>query len=243
MKTLFVKFFMVIAAGLCMFEGVILAAIGLGRLTPEKLTVIYSRLIEAPKALPTILGIGMFFVLLGFILLILSSRTRPLPKMITVNKEGKILRIPQQTIKSFIKQIIEQNPYARDISIELETKEQSTDIRIEAAFNGVPSVYEELNRIEEVLKSEIQSVFDWKDFQFTFQMRGVSVDQNKKFFSTGKKKTGQITGSDTQIEEPQLSSGEEELENQEIPEINHMNKLKDKTKDKTLITKMLWGGK
>lgn len=235
MKTFFMKVFLIIASALCLFEGLVLLAVGLGQLPSERLLTFYSRLIAAPKSLSTIMGIGIFFLVLGFILLLMSSRTKPAAKMITVEKDGKALRIPQETIKSFIKQILEQNPYATDSSVDFQAKDEITEIRISSAFNAVGSVHQEVNRIEEVLKNEIESVFAWKDFQFVFQLRGVGVDPQKKYFPSA---NAQAPAQDPE----KLRTGETEIIlEEEAPEVKDQVKPKGKHKDKTLISKMLWG--
>lgn len=234
MKTFFMKIFLIIASALCLFEGLVLLAVGLGQLSPERLLSFYSRLIAAPKSLPTIMGIGIFFLILGFILLFVSSRTKPAPKIISVEKDGKALRIPQEAIKSFIKQILEQNPFVSDSSIDFQPKEDVMEIRISSAFNAVESVHEEANRIEEVLKGEIESVFAWKDFQFVFQLRGVGVDPRKKYFPSAK-----VQAIAQDAEKPE--TGEIEIPEEEASGAKNHIKPNGKPKDKTLITKMFWG--
>lgn len=234
MKTFFMKVFLIIASAMCLLEGLVLVAVGLNQLSSERLLSFYSRLLTAPKSLSTILGIGVFFMMLGFILLVVSSRTRPAPKMISVEKDGKALRIPQETIKGFIKQIVEQNPFASDISVDFETKDELTTIRLACAFNAVDSVHQEVNRIEEVLKNEIESVFEWKDFQFTFQLRGVGVDPKKKYFSSSEAEA------ELAIAE-KVDAADEELASEDEPEAKAKEKNKAKPKDKNLISKMLFG--
>lgn len=243
MKTFFMKVFLIIATALCMLEGLVLVAVGLGQLSSERLLFFYNRLLQTPKSLGTILGVGIFFVILGFTLLIVSSRTKPGRKMITVGKDGKLLSVPQEAVKSFVKQILEQNPYAKDISVELIQKEKLIDIRIVAVFNTVSSIHQEVSRIEEVLRDEINRVFEWKDFKFVFQLRGVSIDTQKKYFSLPV---------DTQIEQLQEAKNQDaglvEMDSEEEVPLSEevllaKNKVKSKgdLKDKTLLSKMLWG--
>ncbi|MBF0494843.1 MAG: hypothetical protein HQL28_06940 [Candidatus Omnitrophica bacterium] len=186
MKTFFMKIFLVVASTVCMFEGLVLVAVGLGRLTPDKLVKIYNKLLAVPHSLSTILGVGFFFVVLGFILLAVASRTKPVPKMIEVEKNGRLLSIPQATVKDFIRQILEQNRYMSDITVEFEPrgKDKELDIFIVASFNGVPSVHEEINRIEGVLAKEMENVFDWKGYSFKFQLRGIGIDPKKRYFGS-----------------------------------------------------------
>ena len=242
MKTFFMKVFLIIASALCMFEGLVLVAVGLGQLSSERLLFFYNRLLQAPKSLGTILGVGIFFVILGFTLLIVSSRTKPGRKMITIEKDGKALSVPQETVKSFVKQILEQNPYASDINVDLDQKEGWIDIRIAAAFNTVSSIHQEVSRIEEVLRNEINRVFEWKDFKFIFQLRGVSIDTQKKYFSLPDTRTVQpqdAKNQDTGVTE--ISPEEEAPLAEEVLLAKNKVKGKGGLKDKTLLSKILWG--
>ncbi|MBF0217676.1 MAG: hypothetical protein HQL30_11875 [Candidatus Omnitrophica bacterium] len=187
MKTFFMKIFLVVASMFCLFEGLVLAAVGLGRLAPERLLSIYNRVIAIPNSLTTIFSVGMFFLILGFILLLVASRTRPQPKMILVEKEGRVLGIPQATVKDYVVQILKKNPYMTDTTVTFEpAKKGWIDITIVSGFSGVSSVHKELSRVEETLRSEIENVFDWKDFKFIFELRGVGVDPRKKYFAAEK---------------------------------------------------------
>lgn len=261
MKTFFVKIFMVVAAGLCLFEGLVLIAAGLGRLTPEQLTSIYNRLMASPKVLSFVSGVGIFFLVLGFILLIVSSRTKPAPKMIMVEKDGRSLGIPQQTIGNFINQVMEQNPYVSDVNVEFVPTQEETQIMIASAFNGVPSVHHEINRIEEVLQNEIEKVFGWKGFKINFQLRGVSVNSKRKYFSSGngEKKIApqdnqeaatptveqedeplltvkeKVVGRDSRMEAEEFEDGDQGNDDELRPAEKH------KPKDKSMLSKMLWG--
>ncbi|MEI6437177.1 MAG: hypothetical protein WCO69_00330 [Candidatus Omnitrophota bacterium] len=185
MKSLLAKIFMVIAAAFCFLQGIVLLAVGLGTLSSEKLMTIYGQLMAAPKALTAVFWVGGFFVLLGFILLVISSRTRPVPHVIEVEKDGKPLSIPERAVREFILQILSQNPCASDVNVAFEHKGKGKDVEIEisAALDGVTSIYEELAEIETVLKSELERVFEWKTFTVCFHLRGIGIDPKRKYFS------------------------------------------------------------
>ena len=251
MKSFFIKIFMVFAAALCMMEGLVLTAFGTGRLPPERLLAFYSDLLAAPKALTAISGVGLFFVLLGFILLIISSRTKPVPPMIVVEKDGKALNIPQTAIRNFITHILEQNPYATDISVDFERQGTQIEIRIATALSGVSSIYQELSEIEAVLKTELERVFEWKGFKFNFHLRGVSVDPRKKFFSSGETEippeaAEKADGAGAVIE---LKDDEEKSESpdaliesgDDAPIAKSKIKGKRQPAGNSFLSKMLWG--
>lgn len=185
MKSLLAKIFMVVASAFCLCQGVVLVAVGLGTLSSEKLMSFYSQLIAAPKALTVLFWVGGFFILLGFILLIISARTRPVPHVIEVEKDGKPLSIPERAVREFILQILKQNPCASDVNVDFEHKGKGRDVEIEisAALDGVTSIYEELGEIEAVLKTELERVFEWKTFTVSFHLRGVGIDPKRKYFS------------------------------------------------------------
>ncbi|MBF0521943.1 MAG: hypothetical protein HQL24_02685 [Candidatus Omnitrophica bacterium] len=185
MKTFFMKLFLVVAASLCMFEGLVFLAVGLGRLSPDKLVTLYNNLLQTPSALKTMQGAGAFFIALGFILLVLSARTKHDPKVITVEQDGKVLNIPQKTVMDFIKQIGTQNPYVSYFHVNFYNKpKEGFIISIAIDLHGVPSVQQELSRIEQTLSSELENVFGWKNFKFNFSVQGVSVNPKKKYFSS-----------------------------------------------------------
>lgn len=270
MKTFFMKIFMVVAAGLCLFEGVVLIAIGLGRLAPEQFLSMYNSLMAAPQVLNVLLGVGGFFVVLGFILLVVSSRTKPAPKMIMAEKDGKPLGIPQQTIADFIHEIMEQNPYTSDITVEFVSGKETIEIVITSAFNGVSSLHQEISRIEKVLKNEIETVFGWNGFTINFQLRRVSVNSKRKYFSSNnseKKETVEEkfesivsvaeqkdeelvavkvnTNGKRKLFEKDEGSDEEELKDDVEVEDGESDeperKHKGKQKGSSVLSKMLWG--
>jgi len=187
MKVFFMKIFLMIAAIICMFEGLALVMAGLGRLPSEKLLDIYNRLAAHPKALQTMLGAGLLFALLGFILLLAASRSKPAQKMIAIEIEGKMLSVPQTAIRGFVKQILGKNPYMSNFTVDFERKGKRMTIRIISSFKGITSVHQELIRIECVLRSEIERVFEWKDFDLDFQLRSVSVDPHEEYFGSGER--------------------------------------------------------
>lgn len=248
MKSFFIKIFLVIAATLCMLEGLVLVAVGLGRLAPDRLVSIYSGLIAMPKAMSTILGIGGFFVILGFILLALASRTKPPIQMIEVAKEGKVVRITPQTIKDFIKQILSQNPYISDCSVDFENMSKYINIKVEAAFNNAPEIHQELKNVEDILTAEIERVFQWTEFKFDFEVEGVTADPKKKYFPSGssdKEQPADEAPKEPDIKKEKDTGGEEEKEGEEPEEEErvprHRNRGAHHSKDKTLISKLLWG--
>ncbi|MBF0571453.1 MAG: hypothetical protein HQL12_06225 [Candidatus Omnitrophica bacterium] len=263
MKSFFIKVFMMVAAALCMLEGLVLVAVGLGRLPSEKLLEFYNNLMATPRSLTTIAGVGAFFVVLGFILLIFSARTRPAPHVIEVEKDGKPLSIPEKAVRSFILQIIEQSPCASDVSIEFEHKgKKDVEISIAIGLDGVSSIYEELNEIEQVIKAELDRVFEWKDFTITFHLRGVGVDKTKKYFSRTPEqppapapqeavpgiqenieeadKDEKSEGADGPIKTVMIDS--DMTDSEATDDKHHSGKTKDKPHSESLFPKMLFGG-
>ncbi|MBF0330864.1 MAG: hypothetical protein HQL17_02925 [Candidatus Omnitrophica bacterium] len=259
MKSFFIKVFMLFAAALCMLEGLVLVAVGLGQLSSERLMAVYSNLMAAPKAMTTVFSIGAFFIALGFILLVLSSRTKPAPHEIKVEKDGKVLNIPERAVKEFILQIIQQNPCAADVTVEFVHTGEAIDIEISASLDGVSSIYKELNEIEEVLKAEIDRVFEWKGFKITFHLRGIGIDRKKKYFASSvapvveavaeaeEKPAAEEKSGDTQeatmAEVGEAVTDEEASDDEEkAPEVKHSkDQPKDKTKGSSFLSKMLLG--
>lgn len=260
MKTFFTKILLILASSLCMFEGLVLVAVGMGKLSPDTLVAFYNGLLATPKSMTTILAIGLFFVLIGFILLVVASRTKPAPRMIVVEKDGKALGIPQLTIKDFIKQIIAQNPYITDAGVVFVRKKSGVDIRIVADLEGVQSVHQELARIEDVLREELQSVFEWKDFDFNFELSGVKVNPKKKYFvqegapvRDGVKEAVEETPLANETVEAEQAVEAEEKQEEIVSVVKEKirpkfkakdtngEKNSDSKKDSSLLSKLLWG--
>lgn len=237
MKTFFLKLFLALAALVCVSEGIAFVTVGAGRLEPGKLLSLYVQLVQNPGAMTATLNAGLCFVLTGLILLFIASRAKPAPVMIEIEKDGKILTVPLAIMKDFISQILEQNPYVRDLTISLEHKRKgrATGIHLSCALDGAPSIHEEINRIEDTLKNEIENVFAWKEFNFSFQLRGVGLDPEKKYFSSP-----DADAQDAQRENPEHADEPEESED-EPPVSKFHSRGRNRPKDKSLFSKMLWG--
>ena len=185
MKTFFMKAFLMFSAMACMFQGMMLLSVGLGRLSPEKLINLYEQLLNLPAALKTIEGVGAFFVLLGFILLGFAARTKHTPKMITIEQEGQSLNIDYTTIIDFIEEVGSQDPYVTHFVADfVYDRKEGITIPIEIELNGVPSVHHVLVEMEKTLREEIINVFGLKELKFDFHVKGVSIDPKKKYFAS-----------------------------------------------------------
>jgi len=179
------KIFLMVSAMACMFQGLMFLSVGLGRLSPQKLVILYDQLINMPSALKTIVIVGTFFILLGFTLLLLASRTKQVPKMITVEQEGQSLNITYKTVIDFIEQVGSQNPYVTHFQADfIHDNKTGISIPVEIGLNGVPSVQHVLNDMENTLRNEIENVFGLKKFRFDFHIQGVSIDPKKKYFAS-----------------------------------------------------------
>ena len=252
MKTVMMKVFLIAASLVCMLEGLVLVDVGLGRLPPDRAVDLYVKMFQTPHGLQTVLGVGLLFIVLGFILIMTASRTKPAVRMIEVVRSGKILKIPYVTIKDFIEQIIGQNPYITDFSVDFEAKGKGAiDIMIVSGFKDVPHIHRELNLVEEILKNELERVFEWKDFAFHFQLGEVSVSPNKKYF--GDDKTQETPGQPAVIAEQPAAIAEQPSASPEIEEVEMDRKEgvleeasveeseKEVPKARSKFAAMLWG--
>jgi len=184
-KTFLMKVFLMFSAMACMFQGIMLLSVGLGRLSPQKLVVFYDQLLNFPAALKTIEIVGAFFVLLGFILLVFAARTKQVPKIITVEQEGQSLNIDYRTVIDFIEEVGSQDPYVTHFLADfINTPKEGIIIPVEIELNGVPSVHHVLIEMENTLRSEIENVFGLKKIKFDFHVKGVSIDPKKKYFAS-----------------------------------------------------------
>ena len=183
MKTILLKIFLMLAAMACMFQGMMLLSVGLGRLSPQKLVILYDQLINSAGALKTIEIVGAFFILLGFILLMFAARTKQVPKIMTVEQEGQTLNIDYKTVIDFIEEVGSQDPYVTHFLADfINDKKEGIIIPVEIELNGVPSVHHVLVEMENTLRAEIENVFGLKRIKFDFHVKGVSIDPKKKYF-------------------------------------------------------------
>jgi len=185
LKTFFMKAFLMFSAMACMFQGMMLLSVGLGRLSPQKLVILYDQLLNFPAALKTIEIVGAFFVVLGFILLGFAARTKHTPKMVTVEQEGQTLNIDYTTVIDFIEEVGSQDPYVTHFLADfIYDRKEGITIPIEIELNGVPSVHHVLIEMENTLREEIVNVFGLKEIRFDFHVKGVSIDPKKKYFTS-----------------------------------------------------------
>ena len=234
----------------CMFQGMMLLSVGLGRLSPQKLVILYDQLLNLPAALKTIEIVGTFFILLGFILLLFASRTKQIPKTITVEQEGQSLNITYKTVIDFIEEVGSQNPYVTHFIADfINDHRTGIIIPVDIELNGVPSVHHILNEMENTLRSEIGNVFGLKKFKFEFHVQGVSIDPKKKYFAasahqpaipepekTAAVQTGNaVLKKEGAVEENVISKRSDE----EIEQLFETDK-KD-TKKPSLVSRILWG--
>lgn len=185
MKTVLMKIFLIVSAMACMLQGMMLLSVGLGRLPAGKLVNLYEQLMNIPAALKTVEIVGVFFVLLGFILLVFAARAKQVPKMIKIEEDGQSLNITYKTIIDYIEQIGSQDPYVTHFLADfINDRKEGVIIPVQIELNGVPSVQQVLNEIEHTLRDEIENVFGLKKFKFDFHIKGVSIDPKKKYFAS-----------------------------------------------------------
>lgn len=253
-----------IAASLCMFEGLMLLAVGLGRLSPQKLVILYNQLLSSPVAFKSIQIVGVFFIALGFLVLLLASRTKAVPKMISIDQDGKVLNIAYHTVIDFIEQVGSQDPFVTHFKANfINSRKEGIIIPIEVGLSGVPSVQQVLDEMENTLRGEIENVFGLKKIKFDFNIQGVSIDPKKKYFQHPELKTAPKSVEEipvaqvalpvqeerpkpARVKEPVLKAedfvdddlslkrSDEELE--ELIEVDHKN-----AKRPSLLKRMLWG--
>jgi len=263
-KTILMKIFLMVSAMACMFQGLMLLSVGLGKLSPEKLITLYEQLLNTPAAFKTIQVTGTFFILLGFTLLLLASRTKQIPKMITVEQEGQSLSITYKTVIDFIEQVGSQNPFVTHFAADfiIDHKKEIL-IPVDIEMNGVPSVQNVLNEIEHTLRAEIENVFGLRKFKFDFHVQGVSIDPKKKYFASPEALKVQTPVGEIPVkQEPTLQVPEQVVvaqankvvvRNESIIEENFSEKRSDEEveqlfetaqkdiKKPSLVARLLWG--
>jgi len=116
--------------------------------------------------------------------LIVAFRSKRRQKLILIKEKGEILRIPVDEVKDFIDQMLGQNPYLSDFDTTLRNKGKRIYINISSVFNDAVSIRQEVNQIRKILKGELGRVFEFARFKINFQIKGIGINPEKKYFSS-----------------------------------------------------------
>ena len=153
--------------------------VSIGRIAPQNIISLYTYILQMPKALDITLGLGAMYSLLGLIFLISAFRCKEPQQFIQIEEQGHLLRIPVDTFKDFIEQILQQNPYVSDYDTSVSFKRLRVAVTIVFSFNQSLPVRQEVGRIRAALKEEIEHVFGFTHVTINCQMKDIKVNHKK----------------------------------------------------------------
>lgn len=226
MKKLITKLFLFICAGLAIFESMFFFMVTFRRIPAQKVISFYTFVSQTPKALRITLGVAIFFLSLGIILFFLALRVRRPQKVFLIREKGEVLRVPVDTIRDFIDQILSQSPYMSDFDTMISSKRERMNIDIFSSFKQAVPIRQEVSRVRAVLREEIERVFGFTNFKINFQAKGINIEQKTEGFipQQGRKEVENLP-----LEQGLSLEAEEESNNENIIKDIH---LKEKLRKK-----------
>lgn len=184
MKIFFSKILLYVCACVAIVEAAIFLLVGLARIPPEKVLSLYAFVTQTKEFRNVSLGLAAGFLCVGIVLLIISVRLKGPQKLISTSKDGEDLDIPVDAVKDFIGQILTQNPSMNDFDITIHNKKGKVYIDINVSVGDSVSIQQGIHELRNVLKEEIERVFEFPYLKINFQIKGIRVNPEKKFSRT-----------------------------------------------------------
>ncbi len=176
MKKIIIKLFLFICALIFISESAILLMVCFGRFSVDEAVTFYRSLLQVPDRLDILYGVAATFLCLGLILLLGIFRKAGQIRTIEVRDKGEMVRIPVQTIKDFIEQLLRMNGQFNDVDIGIKKKGKWIYIDIEGTYTGQSPIRNEITEVKGTLKGEIKRVFEFSHLRIDFQIDGVQAD-------------------------------------------------------------------
>ncbi|MEE8423999.1 MAG: hypothetical protein V3S49_05605 [Thermodesulfobacteriota bacterium] len=128
------------------------------------------------------------------------------------------MRIPLDTIKDFVDQILSQSPCMIDFDTVISNAGGWININIFSSFKQVVPIRQEVDRMRVILKQEIERVFGFTHFKINFQMKNINIDQSRNSFSSEFAKEEQVENETVSLEHVLTPEKGKESENENMIE-------------------------
>jgi len=175
MKNFIIKLFLFLCAVIFISQSILLFMIRMEKISIETIIHSYSSIFQIPfwaNFFNSMIGV---FLGTGLILCAFIFRKKTVTEEIVIKDKGEFIRIPIETIKALIIQILGNNPRFKEIDIDIFSKGSKTHIILACAYEGSHSVKEEIIESKEILKGELKRILDLSHIHFDFQLGGITV--------------------------------------------------------------------
>jgi len=178
MKNFFIKLFFYVSFVVFTFEGLILTLMAAGRLSVTRIELFLASFASHQDSNILFIAAGGFF-LFALVFLISALKTYDQPPVIIIKDKNEVLRIPLETIKEFVNQIISMNSHIKNVEMYVTKKKRWVTINILAMYSGCKPVHEEIIKLREIVKGELQRIFEFPFLRINFQLEGISLEHNR----------------------------------------------------------------
>ncbi len=175
MKNFIVKLFSLICAVIFLSQSAVLFLIWSGRVSLRDIIDFGNSLLQTSRHADILAGSAIAFLSIGLIFFYRAMKRTVRLKAIVVKNKGEIVRIPVNTVRDFVYQIIEKNPYLKEPNVVIHKKGKWIYINVLCAYTGETPVQEEINTLKEILRGEIGRVFGFSYLKIDFQLEGIRI--------------------------------------------------------------------
>jgi uncharacterized alkaline shock family protein YloU len=151
----------------------------IGYFSADDTVRLYGFLSQAQRGVNILSGFTISLLTIGLIFLYYAIRRTGEAETIVLKDKGQMVHIPAETFKDFINQILEKESSLSDFDTAVHRKGKWIYVDVASNFTGAVPVRRETSQIKEILKSEIERVFELPHFKITFQMKGINAARAK----------------------------------------------------------------
>lgn len=179
MKNVIMRVFLFGCGTVFIVESIALFMIRMGYFDVSVASQMYNSLFQTTSRLDMLLACAACFGLVGLVLMFRVFWGIGQSKAIIIKDKGEVVRIPAKTIKDFIAQIIDLNSALEDVKMIVKPNRKWIDLKILCSYTGDQPVSTELHRVKEIIKTEMNKVFDFTYVRINFQLEGISIETTK----------------------------------------------------------------
>jgi hypothetical protein len=180
MKNFAARVFLSVSAAIFILEGAALLALRAGYFSIDDTAALYGYLVRTRDGMNLLSGFTMALFVIGLLFLHRVVRMAGGPDVIILKDKGGILRIPVDTFKDFIDQVLKKESLLSDFSTKVYRKGRWIYINITSNFTGRVHVCKEAFQVKHILECEIERVFKLSRFKITFQMKGIDAGKGQE---------------------------------------------------------------